>query len=241
MKGKRGIALSLMILIGIVFLIIMFFAFAMRGQMVGLIKPKVADISAVQIYVENCVDAVSQYAVYKIGKQGGSIQLDEPYFASPFLDVNYGFNKGKTFPAIDEAKLEIENFVNENLKNCTAGFRGFGSQGISVKEGDVRTDVFFGLRSTIVTVSYPLEITYQDKTFALDKFQRDIPVGLKKIHSKTDEFLNLDRYNLTYLRGINSNIYIVPFENDDLIVQESLDSRIYGENYLFLTAIAQNS
>ena len=237
--NKKAIVISVMIIIGIVILTIFFFAFAMRSQLVNLIKPKTTDVSAVQIYVEDCVDAVSQFAFYKIGKQGGSISLRPAYFSNPFLEVNYAFDGVKTFFTLDEMKSNAEAFINTNLKNCTAGFKGFALKGVNVNEGDVSANIMFAARSTIVTVSYPLQIVEGDKTFSLDKFQRDIPVTLRRIQLQNDAFLSGfgDRYNLTYLRNVNSNIYIIPFSETDLFVEENLDSRILKENYLFLFAV----
>jgi len=237
--AKKGFMISLMIIIGILILVLLFFAFAMRNQLVDLIKPKVSDVSGVQIYVEDCIDAVSQFAIYKMGIQGGSITLNPAHFSNSFLNVNYAFDGTKTFPALDAMRAEIESFVNNNLKNCTAEFRGFKSKGIDIKEGNVSTSIIMGVKSLIITVDYPIGITSGDKTFEIDKFQRDVPIRLKGVHSETDGFLSgfSSRYNLTYLRNMNSNVYILPYEDTDLFVEEAPDSRILGDNYLFLFAV----
>ncbi len=239
MKGKKGIVMSLMIIIGLIILALMFFAYAIRSQKMESMAPKVEGTSAVQTYVETCIDAVSQYAVYKTGKRGGSLSLSPVFFSAPFLDTNYAFNGARTFASEDEVRTEIETFVNENLKNCTAGFRGFGLQGVSVKEGYANTSIIFGTKNMIVTVDYPLEISFQDRKVSLDKFQRDLPVALKKVHSQTEGFISgFDRrYNLTYLRSMNANVYISPSQDSDLFVLENLDSRVFSENYLFVYAV----
>jgi len=239
MKGKKGIVISLIIIIGLVILALMFFAYAMRSQMVDLIKPKTSDASGVQIYVENCLDAVSQYSIYKIGKQGGSLYLMPGYFSTPFLEVNYAYDSSKKLPALDSVKTEIESFVNENLKNCTQGFKGFALKGVSVKDGDVNSTVIFSAKSVIVTVSYPLEISSEDRSYSLEKFQIDIPVMFSFVHSRTDNFLaGFDNgYNMTYLRTLNSNIYVTPFEDSDLFTIENKESKIFNDPYLFLFAV----
>ena len=237
---KKGVMISVMIIIGIIILAIFFLAFAMRQQLVGLMKPRTSDVSGVQIYVEDCIDAVTQYAVYKIGSQGGSLALGPAHFSNSFLEVNYAFDNGNVFPPLDSIQSEIESFVNSNLKNCTAGFGGFKAKGMQVKEGDVSSSVVFGLSSMIVTVTYPVEVTSGDRTFTIEKFQRDVPVRLKTIHSETDSFMSgfgNSGYNMTWLRNMGSNVFIVPEDGSDLLVEENTYSRILGENYLFLSAI----
>ncbi len=239
MMKKRGFLLSLMIILGVLFLIILLIALATRDEIVDIPKSKNSDISGVQLYVENCIDAVSKYALYKAGKQGGLIELKEDHFSNSFLETNYAFYNEKTFPSLDASKQEIEVFIDDNLKKCTDGFKGFGLQGMEISEGDVSTEILFSLRSVIVTVDYPLEIEYQGKKFSLEKFQKDMPVRFKTVHSETDSLVsNLDdRYNLELLNQMDSNVYITPFGETDLIVEERLGSRGNGDNYLFMFAV----
>jgi len=238
--GKKAMVISWMIMIGILIIIILYFVYATRNQLIEMIKPRVSDVSAVQIYVENCIDAVSKYAAYTVGKQGGSIFLRERHFSNPFLNVNYAFDKAKTFPTIDEVKTEMEQFINSNLKNCTADFRGFKSKGIEIEEGNVSSEIIFGPKSFIVTVNYPLKISSGGKTTLIEKMQKDVPLNLGKIHSETDNFLSFFdiRYNLTYLRNRASSTYIVPFEDADLFVEASSESNLFGDSYLFLYAVS---
>lgn len=239
MNGKKGIAISLVIIICIILLVVMFFAYAIRSQMVEVIKPKTADASGVQIYVENCLDAVSQYAFYKIGKQGGSLELKPAYFSTPFLEVNYAYDSTKKFPALDTIKTEVEIFVNENLKNCTAGFGGFALKDVKITEGNVNSTVFFSAKSAIVTANYPLEVSSAERTYSLEKFQVEIPIMFSFVHSKTDNFVSgfEKGYDLTYIRTFNSNVYVTPFEDSDLFTIENKDSRIFNDPYLFLFAV----
>lgn len=239
MVRKRGFMVSFMIIIGIVVLIMLFLALAMRNQISDAIRPRVSDVSGVQIYVENCVDAVSRYAFYKAGRQGGSITLKQGHFSTQFIDTNYVLGSGNSLPELDEIRAELELFIDNSLKNCTAGFRGFESQGMKIEEGEVKTSIIFGARSAIVTVSYPLRIEYQDKTFAIEKFQKDIPVSFRKTHSDTGSFIGLEeRYDLLCLNRINANFFITPFEETDLFVEERLDSRADTDSYLFIFAVS---
>jgi len=239
MANKRGFLLSLIIIIGVIFLIMLLIVLAMREELVDIKKTGSSDLGGVQMYVENCIDAVSKYALYKAGKQGGTITLKEDHFSNSFLETNYAFEKQKVFPPLEISKLELEGFIDRNLKNCTAGFAGFGLQGMEISDGDVETEIIFGLRSVIVTVNYPLEIDYQGKTFSLEKFQKDIPVRFKTIHSETDQLVSdfHERYNLDFLNEMDSNIYMTPFEETDLFVEERLGSRGNGDNYLFMFAV----
>lgn len=236
MRKKRGMVLSLMIIIGISVLIIFFLAFAMRNEISELIKPKVSDVNPVQVYVENCVDAVSKYGLYKMGKQGGSISLDDEHFSHAFLNVNYAFNSRKTLPEISAMEEELENFVSENIKNCTRDFKSLESRGMKIKEGNATAEVIPTRNSVIVKLHYPLSVDYQGKTFLFETFQKSIPVKLKKVRSDTDAFLGKEKYDMLLLNEMDSNVYIMPFGKTDLFVEERLGSRVNSEDYLFIFA-----
>ncbi len=237
MMRKRGFLLSLMIIIGVVVLITFFLAFTLRNEIADVFKPRISDVSAVQVYVENCVDAVSKYGIYRLGKQGGILYLEPGHFSHAFLRVNYAFDEAKAFPGIEGVENELEFFIGENIKNCTRGFRGFQSRGMRIEEGNATADVIPGRESVIVKLHYPLRIMYEDRTFVLEKFQKAIPVKLRKVHSETDSFLDLERYDLLYLNEMDANVYITPFDEADLFVEERLGSRINAEDYLFIFAV----
>jgi hypothetical protein len=239
MKGKRGLAISFMIIVGILFLMLMFFAYALRHQIVDIMNPPSNDASAIQLYVDNCVNAVSQYAIYKIGKHGGSVIPDEPRLSNLFLDVNYAFDGTKKFPSLSGMKSEIEGFVDDNLKNCTYKFRGFESRGVHIEEGDVKTEMTFQLNSVLVSVNYPLKITSGGSSLSLEDFHAKVPVRIDSIQSGIENFVSDfdERYDMLYLNDADSNIYITPYEETDLFAYEDLASRIMSENYLFLFAV----
>jgi len=239
MKGKKGFGITMFIILGIIILIIVGFFIAVRGELVSLIKPRGSDAGAVQIYAENCLDSVAKYSAYTIGKQGGSIYLNPNHFASLFLGVNYAFEGSKTFPSMDSLKLEMEQFIDGNLKNCTDGFRGFKQMGMQIEEGDVNSTVILGPKSFIVRVDYPIKIISGDRETSIDVIQKEIPINLGRIFTETDNFVSgfSDRYNLTYLRGRSSSTYIIPFDEADLFVESSTESRLFGDNYLFLYSV----
>ena len=240
MKEKKGFLISLMIIFGIVILAVFLFMLAARSQWLSaVIKPQVSESGGVQLYAEDCLDSVAKYAAYTVGKQGGSIHLQPSPFTNLFLEVNYAFDSANEFPGIDTVKSEMEQFINENLKNCTAGFRSFEAKGMKIEEGNVSSHIFLGPKSFVVKAEYPLKITSGGKTASIDVIQKDIPLNLGRIHSETNAFLSgfSDRYNLTYLRGRSSSTYILPFGETDLFVEASSESRLFGENYLFLYAV----
>ena len=238
MKQKKA-QVSVFIIIGILIVLAVVYFLAIRKSSVDIEPSAPQDFSAVQVYVENCLSIVGNFAVYKIGVQGGYIEPRLNSYQSAFLDVAYAFDSIKTFVELSKMESEIETFVNENLKKCTNGFSEFGAKGISIEEGNVNSDVSFGAKNVIFSVNYPLRITSGGVDYEMEKFTSDVPVALKTVHSDVDSFVyDFDeRYDLTYLNGLNSNVYIHPMGQNDMFVEENLDSSIRGENYLFLYAV----
>lgn len=211
----------------------------MRKEVVGLPQGGSSDVSSVQIYVEDCLSAVSSFAIYKIGKHGGYIEPPQDAFKMPFFDVAYGFNSVKTFVTSQEIKSQIESYVNAHLKDCTAGFSQFKKKGYNIKEGDVSSSVVIADKDIIITAVYPLKIYTSEKEFSIDKFQVILSVSLKKIYEENDVFLSNfnGSYNFSYLRKMNADVYILPFEQQDVIFEERKDSNVFGEDYWFLYAL----
>ena len=239
MRHKKA-QLTFFIILGIVVIAAFVYFLAVRKESADLAPAGVPqDFSAIQIYVEDCLKAVTNFAVYKIGKQGGYIETPEGSYRNTFLDVAYAFDSSNIFVAMPKMQLEIEGFVNAHLKECTAGFADFRSKGISIKEGNVKSQVSFGERNVMVVAEYPLQMSSAQSSYSLEKFSATVPVALKTVHLGINSFVSDfdERYDLTYLNSISSNVYIHSMGPADLFVEENPDSSIRGENYLFLYAV----
>jgi len=239
MRHKKAQFLTAFIILGILILAVFLYFLAMRKESINIPASSTTGASAVQIYVENCLGAVSNFAVYKIGKQGGYMETPADSYRDKFLDVAYAFDSYNTFVALPKMQSDIQDFINNNLKNCTAGFLEFKSKGLDIQEGDVASAVHINAKSIMVVAEYPLQVRSGDTKFSIEKFSADVPVAIGTIHSEIDSFVSDfdDRYDLTYLNGINSNVYVMPLGDTDLFLQESLNSSIRGENYLFLYSV----
>jgi len=227
-----------------VFIIIGLFVLAIAGFLIFLfpnirIETRYTTINDLVIFVEDCIDSVTKFGLYKIGMQGGPIYLLNNFYDDGFFSIAYAYNEKKTFISLDEIERQLEFFINENLPACISDFAAFKERGFKIEYGKPIADATFARDDVFVELEFPLNITKGETSWKLEKFNANVPIKIKRIHSGIDAFVSdfEDRYNLSYLRELNSNVYIVPSDNTDLFVDESLDSRMFSENYLFLYVV----
>jgi len=91
---------------------------------------------------------------------------------------------------------QLDQYVTGNLRDCVGDFEEFQKQGCTVTETGApevtsnvaEDDVFF-------TGTYPLRVTCDDQSFALDEYYVTIPLKLKQLHELAVNITNLQAQN----------------------------------------------
>tara|TARA_Y100000310_G_C20699691_1_gene828584 strand:- start:920 stop:3007 length:2088 start_codon:yes stop_codon:yes gene_type:complete len=108
---------------------------------------------------------------------------------------------------------ELDNFVNDNLKDCLEDFSALAESGIKVNElGDIKTTTTVTDSNVNVKVDYPLEIIQESST-KIDEFLVVIPLNLKRIYEQATSLTNL-QIDQHYLEKVVRNL-IVAFSDVD--------------------------
>jgi hypothetical protein len=240
MKSKRG-QISTFIIIGLIILGIFLFILAIRSDLFKTMMPSSNSVIPVQKYVEECVDRTSKYGVYRMGMQGGYLMMPNDYFRNDVFEVSYAYNDEKKFLTLDEMRQQLETFILVNLPGCLDDFRSFRNEGFNIQAGEMKVDVLFAEKNSMVTVTLPMTITRSDFSAKLEKFPMPMNIAAKEIHSGIDNFVDdlSDSYDMTYLNGLNANISVNAFGDSDLFAEQNFDSVISGEDYLFLYAVTK--
>jgi len=238
MRSKRG-QISVFIIIGIIILASVLFVLAIRSEFFKTLMPTTNSVIPIQKFVEECVDRTSKYGIYRMGMQGGYLTMPDDYLKSDVFEVGYAYNNEKKFLALDEMRQQLESFILVNMPDCLNGFKEFENEGFSIQTGEMKVDVLFAEKSSMVTLTLPMTITKGDFNAKLEKFPVPMNVAEKEIYSGIDNFVNdlSDSYDLTYLNGLNANISVNSMGDSDLFAEQNFDSIISGKDYLFLYAI----
>ena len=227
------------IIIGIILLGSVLFVLAIRSEFFKTLMPSSNSVIPIQKFVEECVDRTSKYGMYRMGMQGGYLMMPNDYLKNDVFEVGYAYAGEKTFLTLDEMKQQLESFILINMPDCLNGFKEFENEGFDIKAGEMKVDVLFAEKNSIVTLTLPMTITKGNFNAKLEKFPVPMNIAAKEIHSNVDLFVDdmSSSYDLTYLNGLNSNISVNAFGDSDLFVEQNFDSVISGWNYLFLYAI----
>lgn len=192
---KRG-QVTIFIVLGIVILVVFGLLFFVRGNVVeksfeeemnALTVP--AKIQSVKLYFDNCVEDLTEEGLSKIGEQGGYFDLPEDIafrsYTNPFsnsLEVYDGLNVAYWYyesangiemsqiPSLESMELELENYINENFKECYYNIYSFEQDGYVLGLTSlVVSDVKINKNNVQVSVSAPISVNYQEVNTNINK------------------------------------------------------------------------
>lgn len=88
---------------------------------------------------------------------------------------------------------QIDEYVNDNLKECLAGFAPFTAQNFEIKElGDVSTETTIAKDNVFIVVNYPIRITRAGQIFTIKEYLAQYDLNLGKIYDLATDLVNLE-------------------------------------------------
>jgi|APSaa5957512622_1039677.scaffolds.fasta_scaffold24011_1 hypothetical protein len=227
---KRG-QISVFIIVAIVIVVTLILYFAVKGDLIFVsgINPEIEHIYS---FVDNCVNQVSEDAIYQIGYSGG-------YFLTPEVASETGiaiyFDRGENLiPLKEDIENELSLYVNDMLFFCVQNFVDFPD--FIVDAGEIKSEVEIVEGKVIFYVNYPLSINKGDNTYSLKSFKTEIPSRLNTIYNVALEII-LEQ--MLYYGGVCVNcvseiayenqVYV--FMNDDFFDSDILLFSIVDDLY----------
>jgi len=133
-----------------------------------------------QSYVENCLRAVGEQAIYENSLQGGYYSLPEqtlPFFLAyvPY----YWYNKTNLMPSKETMEFELAYYVYDHIAQCLNNFEPFEQQGYQItanNEPIVAASVLNGKVS--FAFDYFVEISKGESKKTFSGFNTDVPIDL---------------------------------------------------------------
>lgn len=238
--------ITLFIIIGIVLIILVGLTLFSVGNInKSETKVEVGESASLKSFVEDCIKEVAIPALYLQGLQGGYIYSIDDSFVRQGSDysISYLYNAGKTnVPTREKLQSEINKYINQNLNYCLDNFILYREKGYSIRVGKINTDSTVAINEVFIKVTYPVSLTKNDKTEAIDEFSTSIPVRLGYLNDISTEFINAvvqdpSKIDMTMLGRFDVNVTIIPY-NQDTILYSFYDekSNIKEKRYLFLFA-----
>ena len=208
--NKKG-QITIFIIVGILIVISAALVIYLKEQeIIFRPKPPIVPDEAVPIkdFVEICIKNIGEDAANIIGTTGGYINIPEEIANNPMSYISisslergkipYWYYEGEErVPPLNFIELEIENYVNENLKECILDLEPFQIQYNINETGELSTEVNIEEDRISIEVNYPIEISDKlgKKITSLDKFSADVNYRLKKVYELAVDIMEDENKN----------------------------------------------
>jgi len=174
---KKG-QITVFIIIGIIILVvagILFFIGSKEKEISG--PEEIMDITAIKLYIEQCVILTVNDAIYENGLHGGYFLLPEHTTASLLNNVPYYLDLGQDYtPEDNDFADEIADYVETMLDLCLEDFKVFENKGFNISESKLDTNVMLVKDQLKVSLEFPLQISLGTQTREISSFEINIPV-----------------------------------------------------------------
>jgi hypothetical protein len=197
MITKRG-QITIFLIVGIVILALFatMFYFISVSQKKTLLLEETTPLSSqfrpqISLYVESCLRETAIPAIYLVGRQGGRIYPNEDEVLITEDEViSFRYLDGAQVSNKDDIANDLNQYIEENLIDCTGTFDVFESQGVKIQQGSPKASTIIKPDSIGLTLRYPLEVISSGDIFEMSSFTTDVPIRLGSILDTEQEIIN---------------------------------------------------
>jgi len=213
MKKKAQVTIFIIIAIILIAAVSLYFIFRDDLSSEGELSP---DIEEIYLFVEECLEDVSEDVIYTVGQGGG---YHFPPKLSTDSGIAYYYSNGENYmPSEKQIEEEISYFVSSKLFFCVRNFVDFPEFEITQREIKTKTEIKD--EEVILEVEYPIRIIKGDKTTLIEDFEVKIPVRLGVVYDSVSGFIAEgveDGICLSCLLNISetNDLYVDMFDYDD--------------------------
>lgn len=171
-RGQVTIFIVIAIIIVAVGVVIYFY------KQAGDDKIRLTSSDAVQTYILDCVQDVSQASLESIGIQGGFYDSPEMFFDLEWAFIPYYYYEGQDLmPSKETIQTELQKYVDDNLKSCLDSF----TSDYKLKYDKSNTKVTIKEEEVMFEINLPISIVKGKETVNLEL--KDHPVSRPSVLS----------------------------------------------------------
>ena len=161
----------------------------------------------VENFIVTCIDSVADEALFKIGLQGGYVDLPLDLATdsgvslrtSTFTSIPYwAYGEQTNIPSLDQIKRRIDAHIESNLRSCLFGTEAFQETYDLFEKNSISSDITIADRGIIYNVNWNVEI--RDKignvVAELLTHSTESPIKLKKLHETAEQIINVELRDL---------------------------------------------
>jgi len=146
--------------------------------------------SAVERFIDGCIEAVGTEGLTLLGAQGGYIELPQEIAQDRLATIDTGikipywhYNGDNRIPSLLVMESQLSRYMNENLKTCLDNLAEFQQQYTIIEKGGVFTSTFAQDTDVVFSVEYPIEVQDKEgkKITELKDFRVEVALLLKQM------------------------------------------------------------
>jgi hypothetical protein len=204
---KRG-QVSIFAILGIILVLAVALIIVFQEEITTFLPERIfpSQTSAVERFIEGCVENVAQDGLFLLGAQGGYVWLPPDINDNPRATVDLGLRvplweyRGENrIPTLHGMETQLGRYVDENLRECLGDLSEFAEVDI-VEKGELITTVDITDQLVLFTVDFPLDIKNKEGTIIkeITSFQTDIDFKLKRMHEVAEAIMLKESQQLKF-------------------------------------------
>ncbi|MBT3298545.1 hypothetical protein HN385_06470 [archaeon] len=225
LKSKKG-QVTVFIILGIIILLAVALVILLRTELLNVESLDglfISEKGKVASYVSDCVLNVGEEALTLAGLQGGYVEVPERYSGdvnwnipmSSFLYIPlWAYGSEIDQPSIEEIKIQVDDFIEENVRECLIGQVAFNETYDMVEISSIESDTEFNDKETKFDIHW--ELLVQDKSgelvAELINHEADSPVRFKVMYEMADAVLDSEMANLK-IEDLTQDLIALEHEN----------------------------
>ncbi|MAE42650.1 hypothetical protein CMO93_02675 [Candidatus Woesearchaeota archaeon] len=246
MKIKRG-QVSIFVLFGLILLIAFGFIFYLNNRIdeVERVVKQPYEMLSVENSVQSCFDYWAKNALIKLGERGGVINTTQG-FTNLIYKVHYAVTDEKIiFPDNNEIKIQLENYVDENIYFCIEDLLSKENLLGHARFGMPKTNVRLFKDHIIFELNPDIVFSTKDYTKTIRAISEDYDVRLWNILDISRSIIHDAYYNdiIPFEApkfidpNLDVNVQLISRDNVMYVLTDDL-SKISGNNYFFRFVIS---
>lgn len=194
-KYERKGQLTLFIVLGILLLLALILVIFLKKEIVTF-KPEgiiPTEKGKVESYITNCIQEAGEEALFKVGIQGGYIEVPAEISdngnlhlrTSPFTVVPYwAYGLNTNIPSLEQIKAEIDDYMEEQVRECLFGLDTFQQTYDLIEKSKIESNTEIVESKVIFNLHWIIEIRNKDGDVITEVINHvaESPIKLKKVY-----------------------------------------------------------
>jgi len=197
-KSKKA-QITVFIILGILMLLALVLVISLKKEIITFNPEEVipTEKGKVENFIVTCMDKIGDDALFKIGLQGGYIEVPEDLTdsslslkVSPMNVVPYwAYGTNTNIPSLFEIKERIDQYMEENLRSCLFEMEAFQESYDLTEKSDITANTEIVESKVIFNVHWDIEIKNKAGDIVTEVINHvtESPVKLKRVHGVAEQ------------------------------------------------------